>query len=119
MTFQKKKKTGGRHRRRGIMRRFHKPKPAILPILGVGVGLYGGANVPLAMSQSTNSGKVTVALDQLSQSITGYSFVNQQMYAGNLQRFWVPTVVGAVGHIAAAKLGLNRALSSAGVPFRL
>ena len=119
MTFQKKKKTGGRHRRRGIIRRFHKPKPAILPILGVGVGLYGGANLPLAMGQSTNTGKVTVALDQLSQSITGYSFANQKMYAGNLQRFWVPTVVGAVGHIAAAKLGLNRALSSAGVPFRL
>ena len=119
MVFQKKKKSGGRHRRRGITHRFHKAKPAILPILGVGVGLYGGVNLPLAMAQSTTTNKVTVALDQLSQSITGYSFANQKMYAGNMQRFWVPTVIGAVGHIAASKLGLNRALSSAGVPFRL
>lgn len=101
------------------MHRFHKPKPALLPVLGVGVGLYGGVNMPLVQSQSNNTAKVTVALDQLSQSITGYSFVNQKMYAGNLQRFWIPTVVGTVGHIAAGKLGLNRALASAGVPFRL
>ena len=119
MAFKKHRRSRGGHRRRGITRVFHKPKPAILPILGVGVGLYGGLNLPLAMSGSTNTAKVTIALDQLSQSITGYSFANQKMYAGNMQRFWVPTVVGAVGHIAASKLGLNRALSSAGVPFRL
>ena len=58
----------------------------------------------------------TIFVDQLSQSYTGWSFVNNQWYGDNLMRGLLPLAIGLGLHFVASKLGVNRALGRARVP---
>jgi hypothetical protein len=56
-----------------------------------------------------------IILDQIGQSIYGYSAVNQTWYTGNMARFWAPVGGGMIAHVIASKSGLNRVISKAGL----
>ena len=112
-----KSKSTKHHRRRGAT-----GLPPLLPVLGVGVGVaasYEGARPSLPSSGLMSGQGLTIFADQLSQSYTGYSFVNSQFYAKNLARGWTPLILGMVGHKGANWLGINRILSRHKLGFSL
>lgn len=98
-------------RRRGTVRRSGKKNIAIGPILG----LAGGLALPALDAWDQYSGtptlaRVRVTLDQVGQSVYGYSVENQKWYTGNLPRFWAPMAGGIVAHKVANWTGLNASL---------
>jgi hypothetical protein len=88
------------------------------------LGLAGGLAIPALDSWNMTNGqsptqRVKVMIDQVGQGIYGYSSINQQWYTGNMTRFWAPVAGGAIAHIVAGKLGINRALSRARLGFTI
>lgn len=63
--------------------------------------------------------RVELVLDQMGQSIYGYSVTNNKWYTANLPRFWAPVAGGAIAHIVASKLGVNRILARAKLGFTI
>lgn len=111
------------HRRSG--RRTHRRGTAShnIPLLPV-LGLAGGLALPAINGWNMGAGKpamqrVEITLDQIGQSVYGYSTINQKWYTGNMTRFWGPVAGGAIGHIVASKLGINRMLARAKLGFTL
>ena len=73
---------------------------------------YTGYNAYLyARNQS-----VPDALDKLSKWYTGYSLETGRWSAANLSFGLFPLVLGMFAHKVANRLGVNRALGSAGIP---
>lgn len=92
----------------------------LAPVLGV----VGGLAIPALNGAKIAKGKpmveqAEIILDQIGQGVYGYSVVNQQWYTGNLPRFWAPVAGGAIAHILAGRLGINRALSRAKLGFTI
>ena len=67
----------------------------------------------------TPGSRLELVLDQMGQSIYGYSVTNQKWYTGNLARFWVPVGGGAIAHWGANMLGINRILARAKLGFTI
>jgi hypothetical protein len=57
------------------------------------------------------------AMDGVLSGLTGYSSFDKQWHADILMANTGPIVAGILVHKLASKLGINRALSQAGVPF--
>lgn len=55
--------------------------------------------------------------DRVVASMTGYDPATQQWHASHMVHGPLPIVLGILGHKLASRLGVNRALSQAGVPF--
>lgn len=55
--------------------------------------------------------------DRVVASLTGYDPATQQWNAAHLVHGAVPIGLGIIGHKLASKLGVNRALAQAGIPF--
>lgn len=92
----------------------------LAPVLGVA----GGLAIPALGAMKIAKGKpiaeqAQIVMDQIGQSIYGYSAVNQQWYTGNMTRFWAPVAGGAIAHIVANKLGVNRILARAKLGFTI
>jgi hypothetical protein len=52
------------------------------------------------------------------QAITGYDTRTKKWWSGNLMKGTVPIILGMLAHkIIGGKLGVNRSLAAAGIPF--
>lgn len=88
------------------------PNIPLAPVIGVAAGI----GIPALGAWKMGAGKggderVMIILDQVGQSIYGYSAVNQKWYTGNMTRFWAPVAGGTFAHVIASKIGLNRILA--------
>ena len=86
---------------------FTIPIAAVLPVAYVG---YNG--ILYALHQSPQ-----VAMEKATKWFTGYSLENGTWSWENLKFGLLPVAGGVIVHKIASKLGVNRALASAGVPW--
>jgi len=56
---------------------------------------------------------------RITSRLTGYSFTTQKWLASEVFKGWMPVLGGVIAHKAASRLGINRALRAAGLPFSL
>ena len=88
------------------------------------LGVAAGIGIPALGGWTMSAGKpaterLTTVLDQIGQSVYGYSAVNQKWYTGNVARFWAPVGGGAIAHKVAGWLGINRILGRAKLGFTI
>jgi len=83
----------------------------IAPVLGLTGTLLGNGVVEKAMA-----GDYSGALSWARYNITGVYGDGTFNPAGLIQN-WMPTIIGVGVHIAASKLGVNRMLANAKVPY--
>ncbi len=62
-------------------------------------------------------GGITRVSDRVVASLTGYDPATQKWNAAHMVHGALPITIGIVAHKIAGRLGVNRALSQAGVPF--
>lgn len=53
----------------------------------------------------------------LTGRLTGYNWIQEKWYAKEMAKGWGPIILGALTHKMANRLGLNRMIASAGIPF--
>jgi len=103
-----------RRRTRTIIRRGgHKSKSMTIPLALVGGFVPMGTDILSAYKV----GGISAALGHVSLCTTGYDPADGQwkpMFA--VQKLYGPLVLAALVHKVANKLGINRALASAGIP---
>lgn len=105
-------KTIVRYRTRRVRsrRRSNNLTIPIAPLAGLAVGV-----VPAI--QLLAQGKANAAMSDLVYSYTGWrTWDNSWSYRG-LMRGLLPLAIGGMVHKVGNRLGINRALSSAGIPF--
>lgn len=91
---------------------------------GVSVAVIGGF-VPLVgytldgfnRGGSNLTDKLRNGLRYMSLATIGYDFVDKKWYPGEIWKGILPVVGGVMVHKVASKLGVNRALARAGIPF--
>lgn len=83
--------------------------------LTIPVSIVGGF-APLAINTMRTSGGWDRKLWMLTQATTGYDTDTQKFWLPNLNKGLTWIVVGGLIHTLANRLGINRALSSAGIP---
>lgn len=98
-------------RRRGVRRLAGKKRRRrgprtilILPLAGVGVAVMEPVKRAFA-------GDFEGAAKELVQTATGVSTEDGSFHPEWLQKFWMPIIVGAVGHKVAGMVGINRMFS--------
>jgi len=94
-------------------RRYHRPKMTIP--LAIIAGLAPTA-IHAADALQVNAGGPKVALARVGSRMTGYNALTGTFSGSELMMGWAPLLVGALAHKAANRLGINRMLSSAGIP---
>lgn len=73
---------------------------------------------PLATNiYSVSGGGIPRMLWMGTQAITGYDTDTQKWWMPNMMKGTFPILMGIAVHKVAARLGINRALGSAGIPF--
>lgn len=83
----------------------------LAPLAGLAVGM-------LPVAQSLMAGKADSAMSSLVYAYTGWRTWDNTWSWRGLERGLLPLAVGAIVHkVIGGKLGVNRALASAGVPF--
>ena len=82
-------------------------RPKTIPILPI-VGLVGGAIEPI---KRIVTGDFEGGLKELAQITTGVSLDDGSWNPEWMKKFWVPVIVGIIGHKVANMLGINRVFS--------
>lgn len=72
---------------------------------------------PLAVNVINTPGGLEPKAWMLTQALTGYDTRAQRFWFPNLMKGAIPIILGIIGHKVANKLGVNSALSRAGIPF--
>lgn len=97
-------KAGGRKRRRHSRPKFTLPVAVVAGFVPLAVGTWNRRSSATAMSQ------------YLSGALTGY-VPGQGWNPALLKDGALPIILGIMAHKVAGRLGLNRAIARAGVPF--
>jgi hypothetical protein len=107
-------KTITRYRTRTVRAKRRSKAGFTLPL-----GVVGGfAPLGIVAVQSYQSGGLPNMAEQLALHTTGWHYTTRTFNPGYLVRGWGPVVLGLLAHkIIGGKLGVNRALGRAGVPF--
>lgn len=105
-------KTVVRYRNRVTKKRRRK-NSTTLP-LAVVAGLVAGLYTPATYLMS---GDIKNTMRFTSRNYTGYDPMEGRFYAGDIKKGLVPLMVGGVIHKVAGKIGINRVIGKAGVPF--
>ena len=107
-------KTRARARRRyfGKVRKSFRKKPT------VSVAILAGFAAPVSDAYATYKySGLENAVSNFSAAMTGYQTTTHKFVAAELKRGLLPVMTGALIHKAATMLGINRMISSAGIPF--
>ena len=92
-------------------KRFTIPIGLVAPLAAVGLDAYKDA------SQFSGGFYAPRFVDRLMYGMTGYSYLANDWKLWRLQYGLLPIGVGFMAHKLASKIGINRALASAGVPW--
>ena len=93
-------------------KKHHSKKGFTLP-LAVVAGF-----APLAINTYNVSGGGPARMGwMVTQAITGYDTDTRKFWMGNLNKGLIPIAIGVIVHKIAGKLGINRAIAGAGIPF--
>lgn len=105
-------KTVVKYRNRPTKKRRRKAGTTISMSMAAGIiaGLYTPGSY-LLQGDARNSMRF------LSRNYTGYDPMEGRFYVNDIKKGLVPLAVGAVVHKIAGKVGINRALGRAGLPF--
>lgn len=98
-------------RRRYFPKRFHRKARMTIP-LAVVAGF-----VPVGVGIWNRRSSGTAIADYLQQGFTGITPGTGQFNLANLRIGMMPIVAGFLVHMVASKLGVNRAIGRAGIPF--
>lgn len=99
--------------KRRTIRRYHKPQPTV-PV----AVLAGFAPLAKDVVQGYQSGGFSGAAHYLVGGVTGIDTnTGKWNWPWALTHFWIPVAAGIAVHKVANKMGVNRVLSRAGVPF--
>lgn len=72
---------------------------------------------PLVVGTMNTAGGLEAKTWYMTQALTGYDTRQGQWWAPNLLKGAVPIMAGFAAHKVASKLGINRALAAARIPF--
>lgn len=98
-------------KRKRSRRRKNKMTIPLAPI----IGLFAGSSTAIS---DAIGGNFEGAMYELSRNYTGYDPANKKFNIKNLQKGLLPLAIGVGVHkIIGGKLGLNRTLAAANVPF--
>jgi hypothetical protein len=79
--------------------------------------LAGFAPLGIAALDGYKYNGVTGLAKRVTMGMTGYNIEDKRFYPQEMARVAGPIVLGVLVHKLAGKLGINRALAGAGVPF--
>lgn len=105
-------KTVVRYRNRPTKKRRRKASTTVSMALAAGIvaGVYSPGSYLL-------QGDARNAMRFLSRNYTGYDPMEGRFYVNDIKKGLVPLAVGGIVHKIAGKVGINRALGRAGLPF--
>jgi hypothetical protein len=104
-------KSVAKRRRHYFPKRFHRKAKFTLPIAVV------AGFVPVAAGLWNRRTSAQSMADYLQQGFTGITPGTGQFNLGNLRIGMMPVLAGFIVHMIAGKLGINRAIGRAGIPF--
>lgn len=93
--------------------KIHRRKKTTIPLAVVG-GLSVGLREPV---QFLMQGNIEGAAWTIGRFYTGYDYKTGKFNLWDLKRGVVPLVLGVGVHKVASRLGINRAISSTGIPW--
>lgn len=97
-----------------VTRKTRRKKPSMtLPLAATAPVAFIGLDIV----DNVRSMGAEKALQYAVMNFSGYNVDTGDFKTVWLKRYWMPLIAGGLAHKAASKLGINRALSSAGVPF--
>lgn len=62
-------------------------------------------------------GGIVEAMHRITMRLTGYEWKGGGFSSAQLMMGWTPLLMGGLAHMAANRLGINRMMSRAGIPF--
>jgi len=98
-------------RRRRYTRKRRRAKRTI-PVLPI-VGIVGGSIEPIKRAMD---GDFEGAIKELAQITTGVSLDDGSWNPEWMKKFWIPVIVGVIGHKIANMLGINRTFANLPAP---
>jgi len=102
-----------KYRNRFVSKRHHKRPGMTVPV----AVLAGFAPLGVAALEGYQYNGVKGLAKRVTLGMTGYNIEDKKFYAQEMAKVAGPIVLGVVVHKLAGKLGINRALAGAGVPF--
>lgn len=90
-----------------------KARSFTIPVAAV-AGIAGSLYQPV---EAVMAGQPLIAFERFIRGFTGFSPKNKDFVPARLLLGWGPLLLGVGGSVAASKLGLNKKLGSARVPF--
>jgi len=102
-----------KYRNRFVSKRHHKRAGMTVPV----AMLAGFAPLGVAAMDGYKYNGWTGVGKRVSLGLTGYNTEDGKWYPSEMVKVTAPIVAGILVHKLAGKLGINRALAGAGVPF--
>jgi hypothetical protein len=103
-------------RRRVVFRKRTHRKAGLTVPLALVAGFVPTAGYALEGFRRGGEAGITEGIARLTVRMTGYSITENKFNGSELIKGWAPVALGFMTHKLAARMGINRALSNAGVP---